>query len=75
MKTVGAVTKNKAISWKVNYSNGENKEYSHLADLCDTEQINRSNVYKIVIGKSRPIRKKHIRSIEKIYNDNIEDYD
>jgi hypothetical protein len=70
-KTVGAVTKNKGINWRVKYYNREEKIYTNLADLCAEENINRSSVYKIAIGKSSPTRKKHLLSIEKIYNDNI----
>ena len=77
-KTAGAITKNKMIKWKVEYrpknrfEKGEIRIYDNLADLCAEENINRSSVYKIAIGKSNPTRKKHLYSIEKIYNDNIE---
>ena len=70
-RTVGAVTKNKNITWKVEYREGETRIYTHLKDLCAEENINRSSVYKIATGQSNPTRKKHIFSIEKIYDDNI----
>ena len=70
-KTAGAVTKNKGINWRVEYRDGDNKIYTNLADLCAEENINRSSVYKIAIGKSQPTRKKHIYAIEKIYNNDI----
>jgi len=73
MKTHGAITKNKNVNWKVEFTNGESKIYTHLRDLSEEQDINRSNVYKLVIGKSRPTRKKHIESIEKIYNNYIDE--
>ena len=71
MKTVGAITNNKNIKWKVEYSDGNAATYTNLADLCLEEKINRSSVYKLVIGRSKPTRKKHLASIEKIYYNSI----
>jgi hypothetical protein len=72
-KTYGAVTKNKNVNWRVDLSDGNHKIYTNLKDLCAEQNINRSNAYKLAIGKSKPLRKKHIESIEKIYNKDIDD--
>ena len=71
MKTVGAETVNKRINWRVLLRDGSDITYRDLKTLCDELNINRTNVYKIATGRSKPVRKKNIVSVEKIYLDNI----
>jgi len=67
MKTKGAETKNKNINWRVHLTSGDEITYKCLKDLCQEQDINRTNVYRLANGVSKPTRKKNISSIEKIY--------
>ena len=71
MKTPGAETVNKRINWRVMLQDGRDITYRDLKTLCDELNINRTNVYKIATGRSKPVRKKNIVSVEKIYLDSI----
>lgn len=73
MKTKGAETKNKNINWRVCLTSGDEVIYKNLKELCIDQDINRTNVYRLANGVSKPTRKKNIRSIEKIYLDTIND--
>jgi hypothetical protein len=73
-KTIGAITKNKNISWRVQMRTADGIQeanYPNLKLLCSDLNIHRTNVYKIRNGFTKPIRKRHIISIDKI-NDSIE---
>jgi len=67
-KTTGAITKNKNIFWKVALRDQgiiQEKTYSNLKELCNDLNIDRSNVYRIRNGISKPLRKNKIISIDK----------
>ena len=67
MKTMGAETINKRINWRVELKDGGELQFKDLKSLCDELEINRTSVYKIQTGRSRPLRQKEIINIEKIY--------
>lgn len=67
MKTKGSETVNKNINWRVKLKEGGDRYYKNLRMLCEDLNINRTNVYKIQTGRAKPLRKKNIIEIEKIY--------
>jgi hypothetical protein len=67
-RTQGSETINKKINWKVSYMDGTADIYKDLTELCEDHNIHRTSVYKIYTGKSKPLRQRHIKNIEKVYS-------
>ena len=67
MKTKGSETVNKNINWRVKLKDGGDRYYKNLKMLWEDLNINRTNAYKIQTGRAKPLRKKNIIEIEKIY--------
>ena len=72
-KTIGAVTRNKCITWSVKLRTSDgvvNKNYRDLKTLSEDLGIHRSIVYRIYNNEqSTTKRKKNILSITKLRTD------